>query len=178
MFDMHHRAISRAVQRDVERCDEVVKIVVPNSEPVEVSCETGEDEAPPLSAGFSEADSDITLVEEDSSFFDTKNSEISDDTNASLFTWEGVRAWEITWYARWELLVELVKREDAFIKRDDMIVMPCAPVAPPPPVHLGAIAERPQMFYFAGENGEEDDDEEDYGTLVDNPLFTRTDIAF
>jgi len=58
-----------------------------------------------------------------------------------------------------------------------MIIRPCAPVAPPPPVHLGAIPEPPQMFYFSGENEDDDDEEYDYGTLVDNPLFTGSDIG-
>jgi hypothetical protein len=176
---MHHRAVSREVQRDVEVCEEAIEVVIPNSDTSKDLCEHDEDEAPPLSAGFSEAGSDVTLVEDDLSSCDMKDHDMSEATDTSLYTWEGVRAWEITWYARWELLVELVKREDAFIKRDDMIIRPCAPVAPPPPVHLGAIPERPQMFYFPGENGEEDDEDEedDYGTLVDNPLFTGSDIG-
>ncbi|KAH7928558.1 hypothetical protein BV22DRAFT_190024 [Leucogyrophana mollusca] len=69
--------------------------------------------------------------------------------------WDGVRAWELSWYARWELFINL-------IQRDHELQQP----SPPEP-----------MVHFSGETSEQDscdDDEEDYGTLVSNPIFTKT----
>jgi len=67
----------------------------------------------------------------------------------------------MSWYARWELLIELVKNDES--KRNALEYVG-TPLREPPP-----------MFFFAGENGEEedDDDEEDYGTIVSNPVFGR-----
>jgi len=93
MFDMHHRAVSRDVQRDVECCEEAVEVVIPSTESLKDFCEPGEDEAPPLSAGFSETGSDVTLVEDDMSSCDMKDHDMSEAADTSFYTWEGVRAW-------------------------------------------------------------------------------------
>src|SRR6202042_3057209 len=93
--------------------------------------------------------------------------ETDDDTHKSeddnvFHTWDGVRAWEMSWYARWELLIELVKNDES--KRNAL-------------EYVGTSSEPPPMFFFAGENGEEDDDDDDddddYGTIISNPVFGR-----
>jgi hypothetical protein len=112
-------------------------------------------------------DSDVTLVSGDMSGGSTTKEEClgkEDDTNESdndFRTWDGVRAWEISWYARWELLIKLVKRDEVERKG-----LSCIATSSPEPM---------PKFFFAEANGEEedddDDDDEDYGTIISNPLY-------
>jgi hypothetical protein len=121
-----------------------------------------------LSSDFS--DSDVTLVSENRSSIsptnekclgdDSKKSEEEEEEeeeeedNTDFSTWDGVRAWEISWYARWELLVELVKRDEIIRNTSAHAFTPHEPAQPP------------SMFFFEGEGDGEDEDEDDYGTVV------------
>ncbi|KAG2356690.1 hypothetical protein BDR07DRAFT_1422555, partial [Suillus spraguei] len=87
-----------------------------------------------------------------------------------------VRAWELNWYARWELLIGLVQRDQALRQAAPLspsttssdedhsspkeLLEPFTPKAPTP------------IFHFAGEDEQDDGDEEDdYGTLIANPIY-------
>ena len=162
MFDMHHRSASlddKVPQKTVDDSD------LPSHDPTLVK---QADEATHLTGS---SDSDTTLVSKDAvdgcttkngcseKEYDTHDSE---DEDGDFRTWDGVRAWEISWYARWELLIELVTRDEA--RRNALEF-----VAP-------SSSDRPPMFYFTGENDEveeEDDEDEDYGTIISNPLYGR-----
>jgi hypothetical protein len=149
MFDMHHR--SSKFDRTTP------KLTVDTSEsPVS-------DEATDYPGNVTSAsDSDETLVSEtlESGLSICKDECPRQDGgsggDSNCHTWDGARAWEISWYARWELLRELVKRDEA--KRN---VLDCTATTP---------CEPSPMFFFAGDDEEDD---EDYGTIVANPLFGR-----
>jgi len=75
--------------------------------------------------------------------------------------------WEVTWYARWELLVELVRRDQA---RGRGVIPGTIP---------GRDRPGKRMFYLGGDDDGEDgngnmdvdEDEDDYGVLVANPAY-------
>jgi len=159
MFDMHHRSTS-----------------LHNTSKMNVGESEGLSNAVNMDKQASDAtgsnDRDAILVSEEvlgssvtRKAFSGKGSDIDEFGESGEFqTWDGVRAWEISWYARWELLIELVKRDE--VKRNVLGCVVTCPHEPPP------------MFFFAGENSKEDDDdeeeeEEDYGTIVSNPLYGR-----
>jgi hypothetical protein len=129
---------------------------------------TTDEQADEVTSSADSSDSDLTLVSEDTSgsseykekYLRTEdNIHESEEDSGGFRAWDGVRAWEISWYARWELLIELVKTDEN--KRNGLEYVGTSPREPPP------------MFFFAGEDGEEDDDDEDYGIIVSNPLFGK-----
>ncbi|KAG2156896.1 uncharacterized protein EDB93DRAFT_1126270 [Suillus bovinus] len=133
-------------------------------------------------------DEDATLVADDEppfekqTFDDGSHQEcLPPKTPKRSPTWEAIRAWELNWYARWELLIGLVQRDQAlrqaaplspsttlsgFVDEDlsppKKLLEPFSPKAPTPILH------------FAGEDGEGDsgDEEDDYGTLISNPVYS------
>ncbi|KII87692.1 hypothetical protein PLICRDRAFT_42204 [Plicaturopsis crispa FD-325 SS-3] len=148
LFDMHHRATDGSNSAD----DIANRLLAARAH-------TEED---------SFSDADVTLVEDTAQ---ASKSKVSDD-GKGFRTWDGVRSWEISWYARWELLVELVKREEGLDKDGVFTTISLSPSSSDDG-HADAVAStRPPMFYFAGEDGDEED--EDYGEIVANPLFTRS----
>ncbi|KIM86783.1 hypothetical protein PILCRDRAFT_816036 [Piloderma croceum F 1598] len=164
MFDMHHRSTSP------ERT--TPKLTVDHSDFISNRAATVTTGQGDKVSGYTECN--VTLVSgdfSDGSITNQKYLEADDDTHKSeeddnvFHTWDGVRAWEMSWYARWELLIELVKNDES--KRNALEYVGTSSREPPP------------MFFFAGENGEEDDDddddddEEDYGTIISNPVFGR-----
>ncbi|KAG1882549.1 hypothetical protein F4604DRAFT_1741385 [Suillus subluteus] len=134
-------------------------------------------------------DEDVTLVADDEPPFEKQTLDngshqecLPPETpkRSPPCTWEAIRAWELNWYARWELLIGLVQRDQAlrqaaplspsitpsrFVDEDPSppkgLLEPFTPKAPTPIIH------------FAGEDGEGDngDEEDDYGTLVANPIY-------
>jgi hypothetical protein len=131
-------------------------------------------------------DEDVTLVADDKRSFEKQTLDNGSHQECLLpegsppCTWDAIRAWELNWYARWELLIGLVQRDQAlrqaaplspsttpsgFVDEDlsplKELLEPFTPKAPTP------------VFHFAGEDGEEDDgdEEDDYGTLVANPIY-------
>ncbi|KAG2069586.1 hypothetical protein BDR04DRAFT_1232203 [Suillus decipiens] len=126
-------------------------------------------------------DEDVTLVADDELPFKKQtldNGCLPPETpqRSPPCTWEAVRAWELNWYARWELLIGLVQRDRALRQAAPLspsttssdedhsspkeLLEPFTPKAPTP------------IFHFAGEDGEDDgDEEEDYGTLIANPIY-------
>jgi len=164
MFDMHHRSTSLD--------NKMPKITVDDLEIH--SKDTPVDEQAGDSTFFpGSGDSDVTLVSAGGSATEEECFGKEDDTNESekeesvFDTWDGIRAWEISWYARWELLIELVKRDE--VKRKALGCLATSSSEPMP------------KFFFPEANGEEDeednDDEEDYGTIVSNPLYGRRVLA-
>lgn len=151
MFDMHHRSVSLNDNPTMPvKTSDVLSTV---------------DKAISDITGFN--DNDVTLVSEDVSVGSISKEARSmegydanqpEDEDRDVRAWDGVRSWEISWYARWELLIELVKRDEVKKK-----VWDSYPIEPPP------------MFFFAGANDDEDDDEDedDYGTIISNPLYGR-----
>ncbi|KAG1775572.1 hypothetical protein EV702DRAFT_942480, partial [Suillus placidus] len=140
-------------------------------------------------------DEDVTLVADDEPSFEKQKLDNGSHRDclppetpkrSPSCTWEAIRAWELNWYARWELLIGLVQRDQAlrqaaplspsttpsgFIDEDlsapKELLEPFTPKAPTP------------IFHFAGEDGEGDDgdEEDDYGTLAANPIY-NVDEAF
>ncbi|KAF8842966.1 hypothetical protein BDN67DRAFT_278874 [Paxillus ammoniavirescens] len=134
--------------------------------------------SPDTSVSSGDEDSDDTLVADDetSRKGDTRPESPSyypSPCSSSPFGWNGIRAWELSWYARWELLICLVQRDQANGRMFDACASSEAPVEiqlPPPPA-----PPRP-IFRFAGEDGdegsEEEEEDDDYGTLVPHPVFS------
>jgi hypothetical protein len=159
MFDMHHRSTSP------DRT--TPKITADHSDFLSNHAATVTPGQGDKVSGSTECN--VTLVSSafsGGSVTHQKYLEVDDDTHKSeednnvFHTWDGVRAWEMSWYARWELLIELVKNDES--KRNALEYVGTSSREPPP------------MFFFAGENGEEDDDDyDDYGTIVSNPVFGR-----
>lgn len=157
LFDMHHRS----TDQKTENIDEGITAGASLSEEEvgDITLAAGDDD-----------ESDVTVVSSRSSSAKTKCASLpgdADEADSDFHTSDGVRAWEISWYARWELLIELVKREEFTRHASKRLVM-AKPVQPAP------------MFFFAGENGGDaeedgddwdDDDDEDYGAIVANPLY-------
>ncbi|KAG0702064.1 hypothetical protein DFH29DRAFT_1048529 [Suillus ampliporus] len=133
-------------------------------------------------------DEDVTLVADDETIFEKKRLENGSHQESETpkgsppCAWETVRAWEMSWYARWELLIGLVQRDQALRHAaplspsitpsgsiDDEVSLPKKLLEP-------FIPEAPTpIFHFAGEDGEDSGDEEDdYGTLVTNPIYNKT----
>ncbi|KAF9225921.1 hypothetical protein BS17DRAFT_571333 [Gyrodon lividus] len=131
--------------------------------------------SPDTSVTSGDDDSDDTLVADDEAVRkgDTPPESPScspSPRSSSRFLWNGIGAWELSWYARWELLIGLVQRDQDNRHISDGCTSLVAPVeiqSPPPPA-----PPRP-IFRFAGEDGEEEseDEEDDYGMLVPNPVF-------
>ncbi|KAG2133713.1 hypothetical protein DEU56DRAFT_810316 [Suillus clintonianus] len=168
VFDMHQRA-------------------VPISEQMKGSASSGSLES---STGSTTCgDEDVTLVADDEPFLEKKALDngshqgcLPPETPASspAFTWEAIRAWELGWYARWELLIGLVQRDQA-LRQTAPLSPSTTPsgsadddVSPPKELLEPFTLEAPSpIFHFAGEDGEGDsgDEEDDYGTLVANPIY-------
>lgn len=157
MFDMHHRSTT-SEGKSLGKA--------PGYESLSLSDE-GLNVAEDVSLSSDFSDSDVTLVSENQSSISSTNTERlaedskksaeeeeAEEVNTEFCTWDGVRAWEISWYARWELLVELVKRDEILRNASTDVFTPHEPVQPPP------------MFFFEGEEDGEDEDEDDYGTIV------------
>jgi len=167
MFDMHHRSTTAEEKLPNRPSDE--SLAPTNEEPKDQADDVV------LSSDFS--DSDITLVADGrlsgsssvEKCIEDDSTESEDDSNFS--TWDGVRAWEISWYARWELLVELVKRDE--------VLRNASTLAP----NLHGPAQPTPMFFFEGEDDDEEDDDEDddedYGTIVSTSFRgTRLEAGF
>jgi len=159
MFDMHHRSTS---------LDRTTSKMTAGGFDLLSNHATTDEQADEVTSFADSSDSDLTLVSEDTSgsseykekYLRTEdNIHESEEDSGGFCAWDGVRAWEISWYARWELLIELVKTDEN--KRNGLEYVGTSPREPPP------------MFFFAGEDGEEDDDDEDYGIIVSNPLFGK-----
>ncbi|KAG1763724.1 hypothetical protein EDD22DRAFT_846305 [Suillus occidentalis] len=135
-------------------------------------------------------DEDVTLVADDEPFLEKQT--LDDGSHQECLppetpkrsppcAWEAIRAWELNWYARWELLIGLVQRDQALRK-----VAPLSPsptpssfsdedLSPPKKLLEPFTPKAPTpIFHFAGEDGEGDngDEEDDYGALVSNPIYS------
>ncbi|KAG1748344.1 uncharacterized protein EDB91DRAFT_1113546 [Suillus paluster] len=137
-------------------------------------------------------DEDMTLVADDETLFEKKTLETGAHHGSPLpgtpkgsppCAWETNRAWEMSWYARWELLIGLVQRDQALRQAAPLspLITPSGSVddeVPPPEELLKPLTpEAPTpIFHFAGEDGEGDsgDEEDDYGTLVTNPIYNKS----
>ncbi|EGO03989.1 hypothetical protein SERLA73DRAFT_69788 [Serpula lacrymans var. lacrymans S7.3] len=135
-------------------------------------------------------DDDKTLVEDESPFGSPKKGSVAtklpepvfgSGTPAAGYFWNGARPWELSWYARWELLIGLVQRDQALrhasmqavVSASTDLTATLAEKCQARQDHDEHMETRPSIIYFSGENGEDDDDEEDYGTVVTNPLFAK-----
>ncbi|KAG1800366.1 uncharacterized protein HD556DRAFT_1342940 [Suillus plorans] len=134
-------------------------------------------------------DGDVTLVADDEPPFEKQTLDngshqecLSPRTpkRSPPCTWEAIRTWELNWYARWELLIGLVQRDQAL--RQAAPLSPSIPLSgfvdedslPPKELLEPFTLKAPTpIFLFAGEDGEGDsgDEEDDYGTLVANPVY-------
>ncbi|KAG1729278.1 hypothetical protein EDB19DRAFT_1744125 [Suillus lakei] len=131
-------------------------------------------------------DEDVTLVADDT-IFDKKALDngsyqecLPPETpkGSPPCTWGAIRAWELSWYARWELLIGLVQRDQALRQTPPLSpsTIPFGPVddeVSRPKELLKPFETPTPIFHFAGEDGEGDsgDEEDDYGTLVTNPIY-------
>ncbi|KAH7886866.1 hypothetical protein F5I97DRAFT_1069168 [Phlebopus sp. FC_14] len=135
------------------------------------------------SASSGDEDSDVTLVADDSDgtkcvLSQEDLSYTSPPLSPTPYLWNGVRTWELSWYARWELLIGLVQRDQAI--RHTCEAPHHAPTRPSDansvaPVKFQLLSRPKPTFRFAGEDGDDDsaDEEEDYGTLVTNPVYSK-----
>ncbi|KAH7909618.1 hypothetical protein BJ138DRAFT_1154874 [Hygrophoropsis aurantiaca] len=143
VFDMHQRSALIAYSGSENKL--VSSLPPATEESRDQRMDEDSDEDRETTSLYSNADdADKTLVVDE-----------PDRVESPKGSWDGERAWELSWYARWELFIGL-------IQRDHESRQP----SPPEP-----------MVHFAGENGEEEgceDDEEDYGTVVSNPIFTQS----
>ncbi|TFY83702.1 hypothetical protein EWM64_g316 [Hericium alpestre] len=139
------------------------------------------------------SEGDVTLVEEPGSLPSAK-----EDADAGVLTCEKERdnraglpapspaAWENSWQARWEVLTELVRRnqESLLTGAEDVAAslgLPHISGSLESPQADGTPATPPIKFFFAddgpgqgGEDGEAgDESEDDYGEVLMNPQFTR-----
>ena len=162
-FDAEHRVAASSQQQKQDSATEAVG--------QEVDDLTESDDFEDITLGSEYSDSELTLVSE--SLPPTPTSAVGKAPCSPLeslsqysrgsedddyYTCDGVRAWEISWYARWEVLVELVRRDEV-------------PFSIPAPVSgSGEIQkkEKPMFFFADEEDGEED---EDYGTILPNPIY-------
>lgn len=133
---------------------------------------------------------DITLVADDEAPFDKITLENRSDQGSPSHktlksslprTWTAAREWELNWYARWELFIDLVQRD-----KDLQHATPPSPSmtlsgsmdddASPPEELPEPLSPEASTFDFASEDrdGENEDEEDDDGTLVMNPMFNKT----
>lgn len=168
-FDAEHRVAALSHQQKQESAKDAVG--------QEVDDLTESDDFEDITLGSEYSDSELTLVSEslpptptsavrkapysplESSSQYSRDSEEDDE----YYTWDGVRAWEISWYARWEVLVELVRR-------DEIPFSIPAPVSGPGEVQK---KEKP-TFFFADEEDEDGqyrEEDEDYGIILPNPIY-------
>lgn len=90
-----------------------------------------------------------------------------EEESEDFHTSEGARAWEVSWYARWTLLTELVKRDAK--ERHNPASARREPKAPAEPSPMFFLAEEEEL-----ESEDEDvwdDEDEDYGRIVANPIY-------
>jgi hypothetical protein len=159
VFDMHHRAASRVMAKDTNDSDgDDSRAATPTLEPTDYFS----------TSEFSEED--ITLVEDDCSTikgddecaFPPPCSPPSKD----IYPWThgDTRPWEVTWYARWELLMRLVNHGFVSRKISEYALNTGKPRA----------LQRATPLFFIGDSDsddDDDDDENDYGMVVAEPLF-------
>ncbi|KZP16911.1 hypothetical protein FIBSPDRAFT_865442 [Athelia psychrophila] len=188
MFDMHHRASALSEihindgdaheieepEMDSPKHGSLINITI-----TEVAPES--DSPEPEANGELEPNGDLTLLsindsDSDLTVFSPSNSCVSsaktkcsslpedDEDSGDFHTSDGVRAWEINWYARWELLIELIKR-DALSRHGnaDSQFKPPAPRPDPGPRFFLAEEEEAEW--------DDEDDDEDYGAIVTNPIY-------
>jgi hypothetical protein len=134
-------------------------------------------------------DEDVTLVADDEPFFEKQT--LDDGSHQECLppetpkrslpcAWEAIRAWELNWYARWELLIGLVQRDQALRQAAPLSPSPTPSsvvdedLSPPKELLEPFTPKAPTpIFHFAGEDGEGDngDEEDDYGALIANPIY-------
>jgi hypothetical protein len=93
--------------------------------------------------------------------------------------WKATRDWEMNWYARWELLIGLIQRDQDLQQPlpfpttlSGSIDDDASPLEEP----MEPLTPETSIFHFAGENeeGDEEDEEDDDGTLVMNPMYSKS----
>lgn len=120
-------------------------------------------------------ESDSTLVADDSPVHNVqrrsepvKHASLSRGTSSRC----RLRVWELSWYARWELLIGLLKR-DRCNSFDTSIIL-----EPSPESKAASSSPPTRLFRFtlAGDDSDDDDDDddedEDYGTLLSHTRFS------
>ncbi|KAF8549442.1 hypothetical protein OG21DRAFT_589057 [Imleria badia] len=119
-------------------------------------------------------ESDSTLVADDSPVSKSQlplepfKSASSQDSPPS---WDHFYGWELSWYARWELLIGLFQHDHT---KYDAIDIPEKAAAP---LQFTAAPSSPprRIFHFTvggDEDDEDEDEDEDYGTLVADATFS------
>jgi hypothetical protein len=180
MFDLHHRVGSFKQDREMDTSPTTENDTCSvDSSFSEVSRDTSEPAIefsfPTLNSASSittstsrddelgSTEDDFTLVGDDSSVVE-KCSDDEGHANGKLDYASqrgGARSWETTWYARWEMLIELVKREGSLRQPVNWREM-CPNIDAQGSVRLPLEGtKRPPMFYFAGDDEEFDEVEID-----------------
>lgn len=118
-------------------------------------------------------ESDSTLVADDSP---VPKSQLplepfqSASSQHSPLSWGTFCGWELSWYAKWELLIGLFQHDRTKYDAFDITVKSTAP-----PASTAAPSSPPRrIFHFTVGKDEDDieDDDEDYGTLVADSSFS------
>ena len=119
------------------------------------------------SSTSADEESDCTLVAEDSPVADSRlhQMESSRDTSSPCThpSWTRLCRWELSWYARWELLIGLFQRDRIKCDHSDTPAKLTSPLGP----KTAAPLPPAPAFRIPVEDGDDDDDE-DYGTLISN----------
>lgn len=159
MFDLHQGSASLAPSASV--C---------NSTHVQASMSSSTLSSYTSSASGDEG-SDSTLVADDSPIPENQLPlEPSECAPHSLSSWNRFCGWDLSWYARWELLLSLFQRDLTKCDALDISMKLAVPVeskatpSPPGPIFRFAVGE--------AEDSNEDDDDEDYGMVVPDPTFS------
>ena len=162
MFDMHQRSTSLAPSASVHDMVHVQASTSSSTLSSYTSSASGDDEG-----------SDSTLVADDSPI---PQSQLPLEplrcasSPHSPSSWDRFCGWELSWYARWELLIGLFQRDHTKCETLEMSMKLAVPVgsnaAPPLP-------PEPIFRFTVGEDEDKNDDgeDEDYGTVVSDPTF-------
>lgn len=161
MFNMHQRSASSALSASV--C---------NSAHVQASTSSSTLSSYTSSISGGE-ESDSTLVADDSpiptSQLPRESLKFSSSPH-SPFSWNRFCEWDLSWYARWELLIGLFQHDHTKCDTFDMsmkLAMPIEskadPTSPPGPIFRFSAGQ--------DEDNNDDDEDEDYGMVVSDPTF-------
>ena len=162
VFNMHQRSALLAPS-----------VSVYNTAQVQVSMSSSTLSSYTSSPSADDEESDSTLVADDSPVAKGQLPPVpskSASSPCSSPSWGRLCGWELSWYARWELLIGLFQRDHTKCDTLEMSMKLAAPLEPKAAPSLPPV----RIFHFTvgdDEENDDDDDDEDYGTLVSNSSF-------